>query len=93
MKIRLLDRVWRLLWVKKLDRGDGGTCDQPDARQKAIRILADLEPREELRLLIHESLHACHWWADEEWVDSVSDDIARLLWRCGWRPTKKHRSR
>lgn len=88
MQIRLLGRIWRLIRVKKLTRGQGGECDAPTTPRKAIRILEGLSEEDELRLLIHEFLHACNWWADEEWVDEVSSDMANALWRLGWRKTK-----
>jgi hypothetical protein len=85
MKIHLLGRVWKLLWVKKLGRNTVGDCDPPDKPNKVIRVLKGQEHQEELRALIHECLHACGWWADEEWVDLTSTDIAKVLWRLGWR--------
>jgi hypothetical protein len=85
MTLQLLGRVWRLLWVKRLGRNTAGECESPDTPKKVIRILKDLEPENELRLVLHECLHACAWWLDEEWIDSASRDLARVLWRLGWR--------
>lgn len=63
-----------------------GDCDSPDTKGKRIRISKSLPPREELEVIIHECLHAADWHKDEDsWVAPVADDIARLLWRLGWR--------
>ena len=90
MRIRLLKHVWRLIWVdkKKLGRGTWGDCDPPSKPKRLIRLRDDLEPKEELRVLVHEFLHACAWWADEEWVNDASTDIASTLWRLGWRKSE-----
>lgn len=87
MRIRMLGRIWWLMRVskKKLRRGTCGDCDPPNKPKKAIRLQEDLVPEEELRVLIHEFLHACAWWADEDWVHRSSTDIASALWRLGWR--------
>jgi hypothetical protein len=85
MKLRLHGRFWRLIWAKRFKGGHYGDCDPPNTPKKVIRILKDMKPEEELRLVLHECLHACGWWADEEWVDDTSSDISHVLWRLGWR--------
>lgn len=86
MRVNLFGRVWRLIWVSKKKLGRNlGDCDSPDAPKKVIRIRDGLEPQDELRVLIHEFLHGCAWWAAEEWVDRASTDIAASLWKLGWR--------
>ena len=65
-----------------------GDCDDPSARNKQIRIANNLPPIEQLEVVIHECLHASDWFKDEEWIEEVAVDIARLLWKLGWRLAK-----
>ena len=73
---------WRIRW--RTGRGKG-YCEAPTAPEKEMTI----NPRQKdialLDTLIHESLHACHWDMDEEAVEETATDIARLLWRLGYR--------
>jgi len=43
------------------------------------------EALKDLDTIVHESLHACLWDLDEEAVAESAADVARLLWRVGWR--------
>ena len=54
-------------------------------KEREMVILADLETRNGLETLIHESLHCCKWPATEETVIITAHDIARFLWRLGYR--------
>lgn len=63
---------------------DLGTCDHPKTKQKFLMI-PNGEQLEDLSATIHEGLHACFWDIEEDAVDDASQDIARLLWRLGWR--------
>ena len=61
-----------------------GCCDAPNSPDKQIVIpkgtrLIDLDTS------IHEALHACLWDLDEEAVEETAEDIARFLWRLGYR--------
>ena len=85
--MKLLKKRWRMRWVKDLPNDLAAECDLD---KKTISVLKDLPDSEKLRCMIHECLHACGWWADEEWVDDVSTDIGNILWKQGWRRTKKH---
>jgi len=72
-----------------------GWCDRPGtpdpAEYPAIRLPNGLpcgnskEAKEGLWVLIHECLHAENWAKSEEEVDQVAGDIAKLLWRLGFR--------
>lgn len=86
MKIRLRGRFWRLLFTSEgLDADSDGDCDKPNAYRKTIRIHPDLKPEREFDVLIHEMLHACSWDLSEEAVEETASDIARALWRLGYR--------
>ncbi len=45
--------------------------------------------KEDLVTLLHECLHAEDWELSEKRVDQISTDIGTLLWRLGYRRTKK----
>lgn len=75
---------WKLMFIPL--RGDAdGTCDPPDATGKAIRINSSLNDERRLEVIIHELLHAGHWYISEEAVEETARDIARALWRIGYR--------
>jgi len=62
-----------------------GTCDCPCGGKPSILILADSKTRSELEALIHESLHAEDWSKSEEKVTRIGREVARFLWRLGYR--------
>ena len=84
MRIKIGGKYWKLIFSKL--RGDYlGKCDAPDTNDKKIRISKNLEEVEELDVLIHELLHAADWYKDEEWVERTASEIAKVLWKLGWR--------
>ena len=64
-----------------------GYCEHPDSKGlPRISFPYGLRNnRKSLDLMIHEMLHACNWYKKEETVDKTATDIARALWRMGWR--------
>jgi len=84
MRIKIGNKYWNLIFTE-LDEETGGECDSPDTNGKEIRIATDLKKQDELEIIIHELLHAADWAKDEEWVEVIADDIARVLWKLGWR--------
>lgn len=86
MRVRIAGQYYDLDFA---DIDDLGLCDHPKALGKRIRIRhkhgSDLD---ELDTTIHECLHASAWWLDEEYVSQFAEDIARILWRLGWRKTE-----
>ena len=84
MRVKVGNKYWNLLFTE-LDEETGGECDSPDTNGKQIRIATDLQKQDELEVIIHELLHAADWSKDEEWVEVIADDIARILWKLGWR--------
>ena len=87
MRIRILRRMWEVLFVSRRDMptNDGECLIPPAARCKTIRVYNALTGERKLDVIIHEMLHAADWHKDEEWVESVASDIARALWRMGYR--------
>ena len=84
-RIKIRNRFWSLRFLPVLNGMDRGQCDSPTKRAKAIRIRSDLRGEERLEILIHEMLHAAFWDMDEEPVEESAADIARALWRIGYR--------
>lgn len=66
--------------VQELD----GFCDTFKL-ERTMLISCDLDTRVGLETAIHESLHACNWRATESSVTNTAYDIARFLWRLGYR--------
>lgn len=59
--------------------------DDDEMIKSSITISEDQTPLQFLDTTIHESLHACLWRLSEEDVTQTATDIARLLWRMGYR--------
>lgn len=73
--------------AKKYDRCLG-VCEPPTKKKKHIKVDNTLEGLEELTVLLHEAQHACHWDMAEEAVEDSTYDMARFLWRLGYRKVK-----
>jgi len=67
-----------------LDELDGLTDQQDDGKQW-LHILRGLDSRVGLETAVHEALHACDWKSREAEVASTAKDVARFLWRLGYR--------
>lgn len=83
MLVTILGKRWRLREVPNLaNRGD---CDPPDKPNKEIRIWQGCKGEERLEVLVHECIHASHWPLSEEYVAKFAEDLARILYRLGYR--------
>lgn len=83
--VKLMGRTWRLRYVPKLS-GRWGDCDDPAEKHRTIRISREARGLKELEVLIHELSHGCNWvQASEEFITQSARDIARVLWRLGYR--------
>jgi len=87
MLVTILRRRWNLLFVPQRSLGPKveGKCDDPSTPSKTIQVSRSLTGERRLDVLIHEMLHAADWHKDEEWISTVASDIARALWRQGYR--------
>ena len=85
MHVRLCGKRWKLRFTAL--QNNRGECDGPTIAGKEIRIDRRLKGMERLEILIHECLHAIDWRADEEHVAQSAADLARTLWRLGYRGT------
>lgn len=85
MQVSVQGKRWNLRFPRlQTARGD---CDSPDKPNKQIRIDARLSGEERLEVIIHELLHAGGWHRSECYVEQEAKDIARILWRLGYRET------
>lgn len=62
-----------------------GDCSDPNESGKMIRYYIGLTGVKRLDLLIHEMLHACFWDMSEETISESGTDIAKSLWKIGYR--------
>ena len=62
-----------------------GMCFPPDSKHKTIRFPVHGDDVGDLTVIIHELLHASFWNIAEENIDQAGYDIARVLWKLGWR--------
>lgn len=92
MRINILGKVWTIKWVARLKKPKDkpnhttyGECDHPQQQAKEIRILKSLRGVDLLEIYIHEMIHASGWHIDEEYVALFAADMARELWKLGYR--------
>lgn len=82
MLVTILGKRWKVCFVSMKDYGE---CDPASKPRKEIRIRKDLKGEALLDTLLHEAAHAADQSKDEEWVNEMASDIARMLWRLGYR--------
>ncbi len=68
-------------------RNSDGSCDHPACPGKEMVFAWGLhrDGLNELETFIHEPAHASLWDLSEDAVDAFSRDLARWLWRLGYR--------
>ncbi len=79
----LLGNRWRIKFRTKKHPLWLGECYE---NRSLIEIRDDIEDRLLLETILHECIHACCWYIDEEFVRIMAIDQSRLLWRLGYRP-------
>jgi len=86
MHVTVRGKRWELVFEKiKESKDHVGYCESPKQKNKKIVIHSSLSEQETLRVVCHELMHAAHWDLDEEAIDTASADIARVLWKLGYR--------
>ena len=65
--------------------GNGGICQGPHIKRREMLVPMTGNSQHDLDTVLHEGLHACFWDIDEEGIHESAADLARLLWRLGWR--------
>lgn len=83
MKVKLLGKIYSVVFKPLKDAR--GYCDPPDQRNKTIWIDSSLTDEEQLEVILHELIHAVDWPLSEEFCEARARDIARVLWRLGYR--------
>lgn len=78
-------RRWRLVRRRLKNQGIDGLCDSPAEPDREILVDATLTGERELDVFVHEMLHAAFWDLDEAAIADTATDIARALWRLGYR--------
>ena len=63
------------------ENDDRGVCN---IEKKTIYISPKLKGRELIDTMIHELLHGYMWWLDEDYVEEISSNIAKILTRMGF---------
>lgn len=81
MRIRLRDKYFRLDFERLPPNADG-LCD---LHGRSIKIRKSLRGERQLEVVIHELLHGCHWDLDEQAITETAEDLARVLYRLGYR--------
>lgn len=84
MHVNILGKRWQLRFTPL--RKNYGACDPPEVAAKEIVIDSTTRGRKRLDTLLHEMLHAANWHLDEEFVTQCAADMAKVLWRLGYRP-------
>jgi len=87
--VTILGKTWQLVHSKRINKAnDRGLCDDHAAyKNPKISIKRCLCGEERLEVYIHEMLHAANWHIDEGFVKKFSEDVARELWKLGYRNT------
>lgn len=85
MLVTILGKRWNLVYEPLDGRTNDGFCERPDTPRKRMVVNSRLKGEKRLATEIHEMLHAADWHKDEEWVTAAGDDIAKILWKLGYR--------
>ena len=85
MRIQVQGKYWNLKFVRINSEKQIGHCDSPELPNRTIKIDNRLKGEEKLEVIVHELLHAAGWHIDEEFVEQFGIDVARVLWRLGYR--------
>ena len=83
MRVRLRDKYFRLDFERLPPNADG-LCD---FHGRSIKVRKSLRGERQLEVIIHELLHGCHWDLDEVAITETAEDLARVLYRLGYRKT------
>jgi hypothetical protein len=93
MRVRIGGKRWNLVRKAiKHKTAEGhkiyGYCDPPCTKSKRIVVDKHLNGEVELETFLHELLHASCWpLLDETFVNDTAVDLARILYRIGYRKT------
>lgn len=83
MRVTVRGKRWNLVFTRL--KKSMGTCDAVTVPNKKIRVSNKLKGVRLLDTIIHELMHAGMWDLDEECIHEVASDIAKTLWKLGYR--------
>jgi hypothetical protein len=87
--IKLRGKRFKLTKSGSISSDTRGFCTDVTEPHRRICLDSKLQGEEELEVYIHEFLHACFWDMDESAIEEAGEDIARALWRLGYRKEEK----
>ena len=85
MRVRIRDKYFAMSF-ERLPSDTDGLCDYYGRK---IKIRKTLRAERQLEVIIHECLHAAHWDLDETAITETAEDLARVLWRLGYKIVPK----
>ena len=77
---------YEIIWKKP--RGCQGMCSDPKDRK--IWLNPNMDDLETLRVTLDESIHACLWPIDNDYVYDMSSSMADFLYKLGFRLEKRN---
>ena len=85
MLVTIGGKRWKLVFAPL--QGCDGTCDAPTDKKKQIKIAPRVKKDSKwlMEVIVHEVLHGSDWSKDESWIGTTAEDIARILWKIGFR--------
>ncbi len=84
MRITILGKHWNLRFCNT-GANHHGRCDPPSIPGKEIKVSSRIRGQLKLDTIIHELTHAAGWHIDEPFVEQFATDVARTLWKLGYR--------
>ena len=62
-----------------------GLCFNPEYKNPRIYVSPNLKKRRMLAVIIEEIIHSHIWELNEKKTRKLASNIARILWKSGWR--------
>jgi hypothetical protein len=87
MRVRIRGKYYTLRFGRPMPGSDG----HADPQAKEIVVSSRLRGERKMDVLIHELLHFAHWDLDEAAIEETASDIAKILWRLGYRESDPDR--
>lgn len=87
LRVKLAGKYWtiRHLPARRLGRDVCGLCDDPKRARPEIWLKQSLSEKDMLDTTVHELLHALFPDLSEESVTKAGTEIAKVLWKLGYR--------
>lgn len=85
MHVKVRKKRWKLEFQNLSKKDHWGFCDDPLASNKRVVVDKHLFGQHRMEIVLHELLHAALWDLDEQTILETAHDLARVLWRLGYR--------